>query len=156
MTVQRLTHLGICVSDLERALHFWRDALGFRELGTLDVEGSEAATLLELPDVELRAVYLERDGMRIELLHYPTPGHAGGGEPRAMNALGLTHLSFRVQDLDATLAALERAGGRVLKQTRTDSPRFGAAAVFVSDPDGTRVELVQAPGDPAALPGRGS
>lgn len=156
MTVQRLTHLGICVSDLEPALGFWRDALGFREVGTLDVEGSEAATLLELPGVELRAVYLERDGVRIELLHYPAPGHAGSAEPRAMNALGLTHLSFRVQDLDATLAALERAGGHVLAQTRTNNPKFRAAAVFVTDPDGTRVELVQAPGDPAALPGSGS
>jgi hypothetical protein len=26
-------------------------------------------------------------------------------------------------------------------------------AAFVTDPDGTRVELVEAPGDPAALPG---
>jgi catechol 2,3-dioxygenase-like lactoylglutathione lyase family enzyme len=156
VAVERLTHLGICVSNLERALVFYRDGLGFRELGNLDVEGSEAATLLELPGVELRAVYLERDGVRIELLHYPAPGHVGGSEPRAMNALGLTHLSFRVQDLDATLATLERTGGRVLEHTRTDNPRFSAAAVFVSDPDGTRIELVQAPGDPAALPGSGS
>ena len=156
VTVQRLSHLGICVSNLEQALVFYRDGLGFRELGGLDVQGSEAATLLELPGVELRAVYLERDGVRIELLHYATPGHVGDAQPRGMNTLGLTHLSFRVQDLDATLAALELTGGRVLKHTRTENPRFSAAAVFVSDPDGTRIELVQAPGDPAALPGSGS
>jgi catechol 2,3-dioxygenase-like lactoylglutathione lyase family enzyme len=27
--VQRLTHIGICVSDLERSLRFYRDCVGF-------------------------------------------------------------------------------------------------------------------------------
>ena len=67
----------------------------------------------------------------------------GSGEPRPMNALGLTHLSLRVGDLDATLAALEGLGAKVLRATRTPQ------AVFVSDPDGTRIELVagRLPGD---------
>ena len=153
MTVQRLTHLGICVSDLDRSLAFWRDGLGFRELGSLDVAGPEAGQLLEIDGVKLHAVYLERDGTRIELLHYREPGVSGDGRAVPMNRLGLTHLSFRVSDLDAVLGALERAGVCVLGGTRIDNPAFGAHAVFVTDPDGTRVELVQAPGDPNALPG---
>ncbi len=153
MTVQRLSHIGICVSDLERSLAFYRDALGFRELGSLDVSGEEASTLLELPGVVLRAVYLERDGTRIELLHYAEPGHCGDAKPGAMNRLGLTHLSLRVDDLGATLAALERAGAHTLPHTRIENPAFSASAAFVTDPDGTRIELVEAPGDPGALPG---
>ena len=153
MPLERLTHIGICVADLGRSLAFYRDALGFRELGALDVSGREASTLLELEGVDLRAVYLERDGFRIELLHFAAPGHDGGPGPRAMNELGLTHLSFRVHSLDDVLVALERAGARVLKDTRINNPRYQAAAVFVTDPDGTRIELVEAPGDPDALPG---
>ncbi len=153
MTVQRLSHIGICVSDLERSLAFYCDALGFRELGSLDVSGEEASTLLELPGVVLRAVYLERDGTRIELLHYIEPGHCGEPKAGAMNRLGLTHLSLRVHDLAATLAALERAGARALPHTRIENPAFSAGAAFVTDPDGTRIELVEAPGDPGALPG---
>jgi catechol 2,3-dioxygenase-like lactoylglutathione lyase family enzyme len=70
-----------------------------------------------------------------------------------MNARGLTHLSLRVDDLHATLPALRALGGRVLDETRIEIPELGAAAVFVADPDGTLIELVQAPGDPEAPPG---
>jgi catechol 2,3-dioxygenase-like lactoylglutathione lyase family enzyme len=70
-----------------------------------------------------------------------------------MNALGLTHLSMRVADLEATTQRLAEAGVTVLGATRYDDPQHGVAAAFVLDPDGTRVELVQIPGDPARLPG---
>jgi len=156
VAIQRLSHVGICVSQLERSLRFYRDALGFRELSQLEVAGQSAERLLELDDVELRAVYLERDGTRIELLEYRRPGHLGDGEPRAMNALGMSHLSLRVDDLDATLAELGASGARVLEATRTDNPAFRASVVFVTDPDGTRIELLQAPGEASALPGANS
>ena len=70
-----------------------------------------------------------------------------------MNALGLTHLSFRVEDLEAVTARLVALGGRVLEDTRVDNPRYGASVLFLVDPDGTRIELVQQPGDPNSLPG---
>jgi glyoxylase I family protein len=139
--IRRLSHVGICVSDLERSLRFYRDGLGFREVGALDLAGEPSATLLEIPDVALRARYLERDGARIELLHYPRPGATGGGA-RPMNALGLTHLSFRVSDLEAAQARLLALGGGALAQTRVANPALGMQAVFLTDPDGTRIELV--------------
>jgi len=144
MTVERFNHVGLCVSDLDRSLAFYRDGLGFSEVARIDASGDATETLLGLRDVDLRAVFLQRDGVRIELLQYASPGHRGSGEPRPMNALGLTHLSLRVGDLDATLAALEARGAKVLHATRTPK------AVFVSDPDGTRLELVA-----GRLPGEG-
>ncbi len=149
----RLSHVGICVADLERSLRFYGEGLGFAEVGALDLAGEPSATLLELPGVELRARYLERDGARIELLHFPRPGATGGGT-RPMNALGLTHLSFRVADLDGTLRRLLALGGRPLSHTRVENPDLGMQAVFLTDPDGTRIELVAGPGDPGAPLGR--
>ena len=70
MTVQRLSHIGICVSDLERSVRFYRDVLGFEEMSRLQVKGAEAERLLQLAGGELQAVYLQRDGTRIELLFY--------------------------------------------------------------------------------------
>ena len=139
----RVSHLGICVSDLERSLAFYRDALGFEMESELAVDGEPSETLLRLSPVKLRAVYLVRDGVRIELLHYASPGHAGNGSPRAMNQLGLTHLSFRVDDLSATAARLEAHGARVLPETRIDNPQLRAKALFATDPDGTLIELVE-------------
>ena len=147
----RLTHVGICVSDMERSLRFYRDGLDFRYEHELRVAGEPSDTLLGLRDVELHAVYLARDGVRIELLRFASPA----GPPRRarpLNELGLTHLSFRVADLDATLAALRAAGERVLEETVIRFPEFQSAAGMVVDPDGQLIELVQAPGDPAAPP----
>ena len=153
MSFLRLTHIGICVSDWERSLRFYRDVLGFRYLSELQVAGEPSNTLLQLANVDLRAIYLERDGTRIELLHYAAPGHRGDASPRPMNQLGLTHLSLRVENLAATLADLKKAGVQILQRTHIDIPAFEAAAIFITDPDGTLIELVQAPGDPAVPPG---
>src|SRR5437763_1168760 len=152
--LQGLTHVGIGVSDMERSLHFYRDCLGFRHEHELRVAGEPSDTLLRLRGVDLHAVYLARDGVRIELLAFASPPPPPP-RPRAMNQHGLTHLSFRVADLDATLAALRAAGERVLDETVIRFPAYQSAACFIVDPDGQLIELVQAPGDPAAPPRAG-
>src|SRR2546426_971556 len=152
--LQRLTHVGICVSDMDRSLRFYRDCLGFRHEHELRVAGEPSDTLLRLRGVDLHAVYLARDGVRVELLAFASPS-APPPRPRAMNEHGLTHLSFRVTDLDVTLAALRAAGERVLEETVIRFPAYQSAACFIVDPDGQLIELVQAPGDPAAPPRAG-
>src|SRR5438132_1437832 len=117
----------------------------------LRLAGEPSDTLLRLRGVDLQAVYLARDGVRIELLAFASPPPPPP-RPRAMNQHGLTHLSFRVADLDATLAALRAAGERVLDETVIRFPAYQSAACFIVDPDGQLIELVQAPGDPAAPP----
>jgi len=153
MAVDRLSHIGLCVSDLARSAAFYRDALGFAERSRLEVAGPEAERLVDLPHVKLHAVYLERDGTRIELLCFDAPGHVRGETPRPLNQLGLTHLSFRVPDLDRTAEAIAAAGGSVLEGSRIENPKYRTKAIFVLDPDGQRIELLEAPGDPASLPG---
>jgi catechol 2,3-dioxygenase-like lactoylglutathione lyase family enzyme len=141
----RVSHIGICVSDWKRSLRFYHDVLGFRYVHELELSGEPRSTLLQLEDVDFRAIYLEREGVRIALLHYEQPGYVCGQIPRPMNQLGLTHLSFRVGDLDAVVRELEEAGVHVREETRIDIPE--AKAVFLTDPDGTLIELVQQPGD---------
>jgi len=102
----RVSHLGICVADWKRSLRFYHDVLGFRYLHELSLAGEPSDTRLQLEGVELRAIYLEREGLRIELLHFARPGCEVGVVPRPMNQPGLTHLSLRVDDLDSQLARL--------------------------------------------------
>jgi catechol 2,3-dioxygenase-like lactoylglutathione lyase family enzyme len=153
MAVRHFSHVGLCVSDLEASLSFYCDGLGFRRLHSLEVSGQPLETLVAIPSARLEAVFLERDGTRIELLHYLEPGTCGSLEPAPMNRLGLTHLSLRVDDLDASVDRLRLVGARVLDASRVWNPDFQAGAIFVCDPDGLRVELVQSPGDPSKLPG---
>lgn len=79
--------------------------------------------------------------LRIELLHYTSPGVDGTPSVRR-NQRGLTHVSFWVHDVDAVAARLVEHGGTLLPDTR-QSP--GVDLVFLADPDGTRVELLRAP-----------
>lgn len=139
----KLSHIGLCVGDLDRARRFYCEGLGFVEVSSLSVQGEPAATLLQLSDVDLEAVYLERDGVRLELLHYRRPGTATVPVPRAMNAPGLTHLSFRVADVGATVATLLGYGGTLIADSQVELPNVGIVAAFMLDPDGTRIELVR-------------
>ncbi|MAE95114.1 MAG: lactoylglutathione lyase [Deltaproteobacteria bacterium] len=156
MAIQCFSHLGVCVSDLERAERFYVRGLGFAREADLRVQGEPSDTLLDLKETDLQAVYLTRDGVRVELLHYRSPGTLAGARPRAMNELGLTHLSLRVEDLEESLRTCAEAGGEVLLGTRIGAPAQGAGAAFVLDPDGTRIELVETPGDPTRPPGASS
>jgi catechol 2,3-dioxygenase-like lactoylglutathione lyase family enzyme len=152
MSIQRVTHVGICVTDMERSIRFYRDSLGFQYLSRIHVAGEPSDTLLELKEVDLGAAYLERDGLRIELLHFASPPRRNPPAPHAMNDLGFTHLSIRVAGLKDFVARLRAEGVRILDQTLIDIPAFEAAAVMIADPDGLRIELVQSPGDPSLPP----
>ncbi len=141
------SHLGICVSDLERSLRFYCEALDFVPAESHAV-GDEFAKLMELDGVVLSSQFVRRDGIAIELLHFASPEPVGDAVRRPMNELGLTHLSVRVHDVDAVAAAVERLGGTVVAGTRTTFEMAGASLDFVycTDPDGVRIELMDIPG----------
>ena len=146
MAIRRFSHLGLCVADLDRALAFYTKAIGFAEVARLSFSDATTRTLLALPEAELEAVYLRRDGFTLELLHFPSPGTEPQDAPRPMNRTGLTHLSFQVTDLELSLSAVRAAGGRVLDESHID---VNGGAIMVLDPDGTRIELVSGDFDPA-------
>ena len=133
------SHLGICVSDLDRSLRFYCDGLGFEKAESFPID-STFADALEVPgEVVLTSQFIRREGVAIELLHFRSPGPVGEPSQRR-NQLGITHLSFLVDDVDATAAALVAAGGAVLQATRTTGDVLDL--LFLRDPDGVRIELM--------------
>ena len=139
MTDERVVfnHVGQCVADLARSQRFYCELLEFtfdREIVPPD-EGS--AKLLDLtPPLAMTAVYLVRDGLVLELLHFGAADQTQPYRPRAMNDPGLTHISLSIEDLDGVLARVPEYGGEVLDDTNI------GAAVFVKDPDGQLLELL--------------
>jgi catechol 2,3-dioxygenase-like lactoylglutathione lyase family enzyme len=146
MTVS-FSHLGICVSDVERSLRFYCEALGF-EAAEVHHVGNEFGRLMELDDVQVESRFVRGHGMAIELLCYQSPGHIGEPVRRPLNQLGLTHLSVRVDDVDAVAANVVACGGVVLAETRTTFEMGTTTLDFVycTDPDGIRIELMRLPG----------
>jgi len=138
-----VSHLGICVSDLDASIRFYCEGLGFTETAAHDV-GEEFAALMEVEGVRLRSRMIAKDGVTLELLGFDAPGVTGDGARRPMNQLGLTHLSLRVDDVEATAATIEALGGNVVRATRTTFP-LGATTLdflYCTDPDGVRIELM--------------
>ncbi|MGP8060142.1 MAG: VOC family protein [Acidimicrobiales bacterium] len=137
------SHFGICVCDLEASLRFYCEALGFVPAESHQI-GTEFARLMELDEVSLRSQFIRREEVAIELLAFAEPAPVGEPVRRPVNRLGLTHLSFRVDDLEGTAARVAAFGGTVLEQTRTGLDISGTVLDFVycTDPDGVRIELM--------------
>jgi len=157
MAVQRLSHIGLCVADIPRAEAFYTNVFGYKNIGKLKI-GKEADPLLDLKNTDLDVVYLQRPGedTRIELLYFRSPGTEIAGKVRAVNLTGITHFSFRVDNMADVLTLTKQYGGKLLDGTYSEYKDFNIASCMIADPDGTRIELLQAPGDPNALPGQTS
>jgi len=138
------SHFGICVCDLERSLRFYCDGLGF-EMAESHAIGTEFARLMDLDDVSVTSQFIRRGPTAVELLAFTDPAPVGDATRRPVHRLGLTHLSFRVRDLEATVQRLVELGGSVVESSRTSIDLGGGPPlhfVYCTDPDGVRVELM--------------
>jgi catechol 2,3-dioxygenase-like lactoylglutathione lyase family enzyme len=128
-------HIGLCVADRDRSRRFYEGLLGFQFWWDLELPDDGTETLLQLDrPIGVRATYLVRDGLVLELLDYSKrdvqPQH------RAMDHVGLTHMSLSVSDLAAVLAMIEEFGGSVVAETVTEQ------FAMIRDPDGQLIELL--------------
>lgn len=121
---EQLHHVAIIVSDYERAKEFYVEKLGFPVLReNFRAQRGDWKLDLKFGDGEL------------ELFAIP-----GAPErPSYPEAQGLRHLAFRVEDVEAAVAELERRG-IACEPVRTD-PFTGGRMTFFHDPDGLPLEL---------------
>jgi glyoxylase I family protein len=158
MGIQGFSHVGVCVSDLERSTRFYVDVLGFEEVFTMDMGDEVAATMEKEAPISFRSRMLARDDVRVELLHWITPEAGGDREKRPMDRYGLTHLCIRVDDVEDLVDAAVAAGGAVHRQTLSVLEGAGVGGgpvklLYLTDPDGTRVELMSGTPDVSELRG---
>ena len=132
-----VNHVGLCVGDVDRSRRFYEEAFGFVFQRQLSVPDEMASKLLRVPaPVGLTAVYLERPGFVLELLHFAA-WPAAAAQERPLTETGLTHLSISVEDLAASCRRVAELGGQVLAETDMDG-----RAIMVRDPDGQLLELL--------------
>ncbi len=154
MAPQTFSHVGMCVSDLDRSTAFYTGVLGFRELFTVEL-GPEVAATMEI-EGRFMSRMLTRGDVRVELLHWNEPEARGDRSRRPMNQFGLTHLCFRVENIDDLFTSAERLGGHVHLETLSVMKNAGldggpVKTVYLSDPDGVRIECISGTPDLAAL-----
>jgi catechol 2,3-dioxygenase-like lactoylglutathione lyase family enzyme len=143
VTVTGLHHASLTVADLDRSLHFYRDLLGVpvREqvdaaAETFSAVSGEASQQVRIADLDLG------DGRVLELIENrdgkAPPDHAG------------SHIAFQVDDIVATYRRLVKAGVEARSKPQPLGPEAGrhwagCIVVYMTDPDGATVELVQVP-----------
>lgn len=144
--IRSIAHTGLTVSSLERSLAFYRDALGLELLLEQEKQGGYLAAIVGYPDVHVRMAQLAApDGGRIELFQYLRP--QGSGKASEPCNVGITHICLVVADVHDAYARLVEAGAQPFSRpVAIDSgANRGAWGLYVRDPDGIVLELLQPP-----------
>ncbi len=140
------SHFGIHVRNLERALEFYVDRLGLEVLTAFVEDGEPSREVIGYPEAVLDLAMLRLPGTRAIMEVIELQNVSGTPIDPAQANPGTCHMAFCVDDLDTTWAKLE-AFGSELVSTRVvdlpDGPLEGGKAIYLKDPDGIRVELLQ-------------
>ena len=139
--IKAIRHTGIVVSDLNKALHFYRDLLGMRIVKDMDEGGDYIDALLSLEGASVRTIKMEADdGNLIELLYFIS--HLRKPKNRDVTEIGCSHVSFTVENLDEEYKRL-RENDIIFNSPPKTSPDGYAKVAFCRDPDGVWIELVE-------------
>jgi catechol 2,3-dioxygenase-like lactoylglutathione lyase family enzyme len=140
-------HVAITVSDLGRALEFYRDALGLQEVERHRLEGEGISAMAGKPDVVMDVVRLTTGnppGILIDLQQYVRP--EGATSTAELGDVAHTHVCFVVRDIEAACAELRGRGVTLVSDPVAFELESGRLrVVFVKDPDGAVIELVEYP-----------
>jgi len=144
--VKGLHHVGITVSDLERAIDFYHGVLGlpFANEPSPVFDDPELGPAVGVPGAALRQVSLALGEVILELLEYTAPPSPVDA-PLPQNALGAQHVAFLVEDAAATKAELEAKGVPFFSEVNVvdEGVLAGWRWVYFADPEGNALELVQ-------------
>ncbi len=132
----RITLVTLAVDDLERAVAFYRDGLGFDTQGIVGAEFENGAV----------AFFNLESGLKLAL--WPGKSLAADSGLPLQPAIGcrfsLAHNVASRQEVDAVMAQAERAGAAITK--RAQPTFYGGYAGYFQDPDGHLWEVAFNPG----------
>jgi glyoxylase I family protein len=147
MTLLGIHHFGIACADADRSIAFYRDRFGLQVVADREVEaGGFVEKITGTPGAHVRIVHLSGYGINFELLEYKAP--RGDRRARHVNHAGSGHLCFVTDDLDAFCDELKANGVTIRSMgaspiTTVGGPNDGGKGLYVEDPDGNAVEIIQ-------------
>lgn len=142
-------HTSYTVSNLDKSLHFYVELLGCEVIWQREIGEAYFGAIVGFADCVVKGAHLRLPGTDhvLELFEYVVP--RGAASDLATNQPGSSHLCFVVEDLPAYFQELQAKGAhfRSAPVTIDAGVNRGARAVYLLDPDGIAVELLQrAPG----------
>jgi len=144
-SVAGVGHFGIQVADIERSVAFYEQLIGLELVARWTRDQEYIQDLVGYPGVELHvAVFrLPKSDACLEVLEYKnverSPVDPGTANP------GTAHLCLYVDDLEAVYDRLKNEGVTFVSEPKTPTipPNKGGRVVYMLDPDGIRIELLQ-------------
>ena len=137
-----IRHIGLVVSDIDKAVEFWCGPMNFIISRHMEEEGPHIDAMMGLKDVQVTTIKLEApDGNILELLHFKShPGKKSwSGNPYST---GLTHIALSVNDLDKTYKDLNEYGVEFPALPQY-SPDGNVKVIYARGPEGILLELVE-------------
>ena len=143
--------LGVVVSDVEKSVKFYTEAIGFKEVKGFDVPGDYAKDvgLTNGKALKVRVLVLG-DGdsaTKLKLIEFPG-GKSKKNDSEFIDAeFGFRYLTIFINDTGAATKRLDKAGVKPIAKGTQPLPKGFPEGVFltiVRDPDGNLVELVGA------------
>jgi len=115
MTVKRMDNVGIVVADVDAAVEFFTE-LGLELEGRAPIEGDWADGVTGLPGMRVEIAMMRTpDGhSRVEISRFLNPPVVADHRVAPVNALGYLRIMFTVDDIDGTLARLEKRGATIV------------------------------------------
>jgi catechol 2,3-dioxygenase-like lactoylglutathione lyase family enzyme len=147
LQVRGFNHTGVIVTDLDRAIGFFRDLLGFELLSRAPRDPALIGRMTRLPAPEVQIAYLQGPGHRVELIRYATNGIRGFDPPKVYDD-GAAHIALDVQDVPAAVEAAAAHGlapvGEIIAIDA--GPNRGRKVVYLASAYGLLIELLEVPG----------
>jgi glyoxylase I family protein len=146
MPMLGMSHIAICVRNLDRTLQFYRDLLGFQVVkdALQDTQTGGLPHLYHDRHMQRRVVHL-RAGAESSipvLVITEHPGDAVGGAPIMLDQVGISHLSFTVASVDELTKRLLARGAETCGPADAfKDPQGHIRTVFFRDPDGILVQF---------------
>lgn len=137
-----MDHVGVVVDDLAAATEFF-EALGLEAGSKGSVEGESVDRIVGLDNVRSELTFMKTpDGhSQLELVKFHSPPAEEGDAGAPANALGLRHLTFAVDDLDATVARLQELGAELVGEVVNYENVYRLC--YIRGPEGIILELAE-------------
>lgn len=142
MAIRRIDHVGLVVEDLATVQDFF-EHLGLEVAGDADVEGDWVDRVIGLKDAKCSMVMMATpDGeAMLEIIQFERPVSEEGIRHTQLNAPGLRHVAFVVDDVEATAAKLQQKGATFLGEIVNYEGIYKLCCL--RGPEGILVELAE-------------
>jgi catechol 2,3-dioxygenase-like lactoylglutathione lyase family enzyme len=142
MTLQRMDHVGIVVDDLAATTEFFVE-LGLERQGEGAVEGRwvDRVVGLEGVQVDFAMMHTPDGNGQLELIRFHSPSSQDGDAQAPANTLGIRHLAFVVEDIDAVVARLEARGAELVGHVEQYEDIYRLC--YIRGPEGIIIELAE-------------